>query len=118
MIPNPANDVVHEKSLRRLKFALGVEGTFASLPEGEFREDFDRFAMGSARRLDRYYRYAGINWVKKDNNYPFCVLPRPDDEYVYHNVRVESVPRLDELSFDKGHSTPFPDIRVLSGDEL
>jgi hypothetical protein len=142
MIPNPTNDEVHAKSLKRLKFALGVEGSSDDLPEGEFREDFDRFAMGrfemclffslrffiliysffsysiSARMLKDYYPYAGINWQLKTKSYPFCSLPRETDEYIYHNTPVDNLPRLDSLSFDSGHSMPWANVDVLSGDEL
>lgn len=114
---NPVNDRVHSKSLKRLKYALGVKGTFDSLPEGEFREDFDIFAMGSARRLDEYYKYAGIDWEKRDKNWPFCTF-HDKSFYKYHNFAVQGLPPLNQLSYDKGVTKPDPAYPVLKGDAL
>lgn len=114
---NPVNDRIHAKSLKRLKYALGVEGSFQSLPAGEFREDFHLYAMGSARRLDEYYQYAGIDWVKKDKKFPFCATHQ-QSYYKFHNTPVEGLPSLASLSYDKGVSLPDPVFRIKTGKDL
>ncbi len=114
---NPVNDVVHAKSLKRLKYALGVSGTFDDLSSGEFREDFDVYAMGSARRLDQYYKYAGIDWLVKDRNFPFCKT-HEESYYTFHNTPVAGLPALSTLSFDKGIPRRPAKYPVLTGSRL
>ena len=114
---NPVNDRIHAKSMKRLKFALGVKGSFDSLPQGEWRKDFELYGMGSARRLDHYYKYAGINWEKKSKNWPFCSM-HDDSYYKYHNEPVVGIPALADLSFAKGVSPRELVYSVETGDKL
>lgn len=96
-IHNPFNDEIHSKSMKRLKFALGVQGAFEDLPAGEWQEDFDRFGMANARPLNQYYIYAGIDWETKGEQFPFCKLRRPKSEYKFHETAVDNIPALEEL---------------------
>ena len=117
-ITNPQNPLVHKKSLKRLKYALGVAGSVRSLPKGEFRADFDKYGMGSARRLDKYYEYAGIDWKKKDHNYPFCNMRRTMKDNVFHATKVEGLPALNRLSFAKGLSRKDKRFEIVTGEDL
>jgi hypothetical protein len=94
-----------------------VEGTFDDLPSGEFREDFDVYAMGSARRLDEYYRYAGIDWLVKDRNFPFCSF-HDRTYYTFHNTPVKGLPALSALSFDKSIPVRPAKFPALTGSAL
>lgn len=115
---NPTNDAEHTKSLKRLKYLLGVDGSFESLPEGEFRQDLTLYSMGSARLLSDYFEYGGIDWVSKKNSYPFCDMYHETGFYKYHNAYPAALPALSQLSFAKGIPHPYPSFPVVSGVDL
>jgi hypothetical protein len=88
-----------------------------SLDSGEFSSEFDRYAMGSARRLDQYYAYAGIDWKVKDKNFPFCETHKKEF-YKFHNSAVKGLPALEKLSFDKAIPTRPAQYPTQTGLEL
>ena len=79
-------------SVERLKYQLGVR---KELPEPDFAKDLDKYKMGNVRSLKLYFEYAGVDWEKKDENFPFCNFWGKKKYHEEHPEGLAPLPKLE-----------------------